>query len=65
MASVGKVVRLLLNPTELGPLPAGGSGASCALLNSLYSVRSERAFCEELEYNLVVPLVFGHEPDGA
>ena len=32
-----------------------------SLLMSLYSVRSERAFCEQLDYHLCVPLVPGHE----
>ena len=36
-----------------------------SLLISLYSVRSERAFCEELELQSTVSLVLGHEPDGA
>ncbi len=36
-----------------------------SLLIALYSVRSERAFCEELDYNLAVPLVPGHATDGA
>ena len=44
-----------------------------SLLIALYSVRSERAFCEELEYNpstplragSPVPLVPGDEPHGA
>ena len=36
-----------------------------SLLISLYSVRSERAFCEELGVQPAVSLVSGHEPDGA
>ncbi len=44
-----------------------------SLLIALYSVRSERAFCEDLDYNpsaklragSAVPLVPGHEPHGA
>ena len=35
------------------------------LLITLYSVRSERAFCQELEYNLLYRWVPGHGPDGA
>ena len=34
------------------------------LLIALYSVRSERQFCEQLDYNLIVSVVFGHEYDG-
>ena len=36
-----------------------------SLLIALYSVRSERAFCEELDDNLAVSLVLGHATDGA
>ena len=36
-----------------------------SLLISLYSVRSERAFCEELDLPPAVPLVPGYESDGA
>src|SRR4051812_50162693 len=61
-----------LSPTFDAMYGAGGRPSipperllKASLLISLYSVRSERAFCEELEYQLLWRGVLGIRPVGA